>query len=161
MLGGLAAVAAVVLLVVVLGSGGGSDDDNGGGGSGSGNGGGSPIGAEDDAGGGDVTGGSAEGEVAQAFLDAVNSGDEATAIGMLCASSPAEEEITAAVAADASIEIDPATVDTDGAGSFGAVLVGTVDGAPIGDDSYVSTFDEDAGTCVYCFDLGRDFPPDE
>ncbi|HMG42864.1 MAG TPA: serine/threonine-protein kinase [Acidimicrobiales bacterium] len=139
-----------------------ADDGEGGSGSGSGSGSGQanglPTGTDPDLPGG---GGTVEGALAQEFLDAVNSGDEDTAIGTLCAERGHPEDITDAITRDASLEIDPTTVETESGTSFLASLVGTVDGVPI-EDAYLSVLpriEDETDWCVYRFDLGEDPEP--
>lgn len=105
--------------------------------------------------GGDAGGEAGAEAVAEDFLAAVNDQDEGTAHGMVCSTSEFATEttqaITDAIAADASLRLDPGTVETWGGGVVRALLDGTVGGDAI-TTGYVSVFPNgDAGWCVYSF----------
>jgi hypothetical protein len=159
-IGGVVA-AAVLLIVVIAASGGGSGggDDEGGGG-------GNPVttgvvpGVSDpgttaaDPGtiGADPAIGAAEGAaLAQEFLDAVNNGDESTAIGMLCPDSASTytSNITTAVAGNVSAQTEERVVDS--ALNFTATLVGTVDGEPLSYATITATDNNDTGWSILIF----------
>jgi hypothetical protein len=167
-IGGVIAAVAVLLLVVMM-SGGGSDSDGGGDGEATAtSAAGFPDvptpGASSDATTGATTGADPGGTgdtagseaAAQAFIDAVNSGDEGTASGMLCPDNRdvTEPALTAALAGEASLEIDPAETESDDSGTW-ARLAGTVDGAST-DSAFMTTSNTGGGTaCVMQFDLGQ------
>ena len=111
---GAIAAAAVLLVVVILASGGGSDSDGSG-----------PATAEENR---DLA--EESDASAREFIDAINRGDEDTALEMLCPHSPDEREITEMIEDNASLEIDESTIRTF-EGSFNASLVGTVGGEPV------------------------------
>jgi hypothetical protein len=167
-IGGVVAAVAVLMLVVTMaGSGSDSDGDDGGTGAsgttlpevpipgpstdatdatdattGSG-----PTGTGDTA---------ASEAAAQTFVDAVNRGDEGTATGMLCPDNRevTEPVLTAAIAGDASLEIDQAETESDDSGTW-ARLAGTVAGAAT-DSAFMTTSNTGGGAaCVMQFDLGQ------
>ena len=165
---GLLGAAAAVVLIVVLASGGGSDDD-GGNGNGGEQAGGRPTLPDldpppaDDEGGFDsdttttnsqgcCDGGVGAQAVAEELLTAVRDGDEASAAATLCEDSDSATDISEAIAGQASLDVDPATVNTGGGNDFSASLLGTVDGEPI-TSGYVSVYSKtgEEGWCVYMF----------
>jgi hypothetical protein len=165
-IGGAIAAAAVLLVVVLVAGGGGSDSDDGGGpgasvtapselpapGATTGSDPADPADPATDPA-GDAAGGQA---AAQAFLDAVNSGDEDTASGMLCPlnKDTTEPATSTAIAGQASLEIDESETESDASG-FWTRLAGTVDGQPTDLAFMTTSNDGDGAFCVMQFDLGR------
>jgi hypothetical protein len=146
----------------MAGGGSGSDDDGetGSGGplseqpTGDDPGGSDPAGGADPEGGSEPAGNLEENQaVAQGFLDAVNSGDEATAGGMVCPETQdtIEPELAAAVAGDASLEMVAEETESDDSGMW-TRLVGTADGA-VTDNAFMTTSNTDDGPCVMQFDI--------
>jgi len=89
---------------------------------------------------------------AAATAVAVRDGDEASAAATLCEDSDSATDISEAIAGQASLDVDPATVNTGGGNDFSASLLGTVDGEPI-TSGYVSVYSKtgEEGWCVYMF----------
>lgn len=86
------------------------------------------------------------------FLEAINSGDADAAAAMLCSDSVGSvgQLIDDAVAADADLQIDPATVEAS-EGNFSADLTGTVNGEPLrGETTLIATY-EGQHPCVNWF----------
>jgi len=86
---------------------------------------------------------------AQEFLDAVNDGDDATAVGMLCSSAGEyAHNVTLAVDGDASLELGGYTLRSENV--FQAHLTGTIDGAP-SHSGFVTTEPDGDDWCVATF----------
>jgi serine/threonine protein kinase len=100
------------------------------------------------------TGGSGTGsaqETATALIAAVNSGDESSALDMLCTESHNQSDVSEAVAGGASLTIDEATADTGGLG-YTASVNGTAAGEEL-TAGYISVYPYTGGPgwCVYMF----------
>ena len=92
----------------------------------------------------------AEGEAAaREFLDAIHTGDEATATGILCPNSPSASDITAAISGNANLEFDPNRISSHQ--HFASSLSGTVGGEPVS-FGMLSLTNEDTGWCVDSFE---------
>lgn len=138
--GGLVAAALVLLLIMIVATSGGDDDGGSDGGA---------TGSDPATGTAD---GAADGEtVAQQFLNAINSGDEATALGMLCADSTHATDVTDAIAGAARVEMDGTVIDNSA--TFQSSLGGTVDGEPITLGSVSMDNEADTGWCVFFFEV--------
>jgi len=94
-------------------------------------------------------GGDSDGEeFVQSFLDKLNAGDGAGAVGLLCKDSTSQADVTEAAGKSPSLEMDPAGTTADSS-YVGADLKGTLSGADA--SGRTSAFLEDEGWCIYTF----------
>jgi len=94
-------------------------------------------------------GGDSDGEqFVQSFLDKLNAGDGAGAVGLLCKDSTSQTDVTEAAGKSPSLQVDPAGTTADST-YVGADLKGTLSGADA--SGRTSAFLEDEGWCIYTF----------
>ena len=101
--------------------------------------------------------------VAQEFVDAVNSGDEAAADELQCSDNDPvgdSDPVGDAVSGNASFEIDPSTADyLEGLRSLHVDLTGSVDGRPIVSSLLAVGVDTDDTWCVDSFSFSAGVAP--